>query len=391
MNSRERVLAALNHREPDRVPLDLGGWVTSMHKIAYENLLARLRAENHDREEFPTRYKLKDWIQQLPEIDESVLKRLGIDTRYIRPSSPQGETWELDRYEDEDYYYITDGWGVTRKRPKDGGLYYDIVFSECPLKDATVTDLEDYPWPDPTDPGFREGVKEEAKRIKKAGYAVVADFNFESWYENCWYMRGYERFYKDLYRNPEFVEKLLDKTASLHMEFLQAMLEEAGEYIDVVLQGDDLANQDGPAMSLEMYRKFVKPRQAKIFDLIKQKTDAKLFYHCCGSVRELLPDLIDIGVDIINPVQVSAKKMDSKELEEEFGNRVVFWGAIDTQKTLPTGSRTDVKKEVEKRIDHLSTDGGYVLASVHNIQADVPPENIIAMFDTAKKKGIDAT
>ncbi len=384
MDSRERVVAALNHEQPDRVPLDLGGWVTSMHKIAYENLLNYLREGAEEPERFPSRYRLKDWIQQLPDIDESVLKRLGIDTRYLRPSNPEGEDWALDEWEDEDYYYVKDGWGVTRKRPKDGGLYYDIVFSECPLKDATVEDLEDYNWPDPRDSGFMEGVKEEAKRLSESGYAVVADFNFESWYENCWYMRGYEKFYKDLYRNPEFVEALLGKTAEIHMEFLDMMLGEVGEYVDVVMQGDDLANQDGPAMSLEMYKKFIKPNQAKIFDLIHSKTDAKLFYHCCGSVRDLIPELIDIGVDIINPVQVSAKGMDTKALKSEFGSDITFWGAIDTQKVLPMGSTRVVREEVHKRIDHLSRGGGYILTSVHNIQADVPPENIVTAFDTAR-------
>jgi len=384
MNSRERVLAALNHEEPDRVPLDLGGWVTSMHKIAYENLVNYLREESDEPDKFPTSYELKDWIQQLPDIDESVLTRLGIDTRYVRPSSPTGDSWKLKEFEDEDYYYVIDGWGVTRKRPKDGGLYYDIVFSECPLKDATVGDIEDHDWPDPEDPGFRRGVKGRAKEIKESGHAVVADFNFESWYENCWYMRGYERFYKDLYKNPDFVERLLDKTSEIHMKFLDAILDEAGEYVDVVLQGDDLANQDGPAMSLEMYRKFVKPRQARIFDLVKSKTDAKLFYHCCGSVRDLIPDLIDIGVDVLNPVQVSAKGMNTEELKSEFGDRMTFWGAIDTQKVLPMGSTDEVREEVNRRINHLSRDGGYVLTSVHNIQADVPPENIVTMYDTAR-------
>jgi len=384
MNSRERVLAALNHEEPDRVPLDLGGWVTSMHRIAYENLVNYLRQKTDEPEHFPEDYELKDWIQQLPDIDESVLERLGIDTRYVRPGAPRGESWELERWEDADYNYVKDAWGVTRKKPKDGGLYYDIVFSKCPLKDANVSNLEDYSWPDPEDPGFLEGVREKARKIKQAGYAVVADFNFESWYENCWYMRGYERFYKDMYKNPEFVDALLEKVSDLHVKFLDMILEEVGDELDVVMQGDDLANQDGPAMSLEMYRKFVKPRQKKVFDLIKRKTDAKLFYHCCGSVKALLPDLIDIGIDIINPVQVSAKDMDTEQLKKEFDKDLSFWGAIDTQKTLPMGSEEEVKDEVKKRIDHLHANGGYVLTSVHNIQADVPPENIVAMFDTAK-------
>ena len=389
MDSRERVIAALDHEETDRVPLDLGSWVTSIHKQAYEDLIAYLRNNERKTDDFPIRYELKDWIQQLPAIDDSVLKRLGIDTRYVRPSEPRGDDWKLKKLEDEDYYYVIDGWGVTRKRPKKGGLYYDIVFSECPLKDADIDDLKEYEWPDPEDPGFLEGVKQKAKSLRQKGFAVVADFNFESWYENSWYMRGYEQFYKDLYKNPEFVEALLDKTLELHMKFLSFMLDEVGDYIDVITQGDDLANQDGPAMSLEMYRKFVKPRQKKIFDLINQKTDAKLFYHSCGAVKNLLPDLVDIGVDIINPVQVSASGMDTKKLKEEFGDELTFWGGIDTQRILPNGSTADVRGEINKRIDHLHHGGGYVLTSVHNIQADVSPENIVTMFDSARNHSVN--
>ncbi len=385
MNSRERVLAALNHEKPDRVPLDLGGWVTSMHKKAYENLVDSLKDESSNPNKYPDDYRIKDWVQQMPDIHESVLTRLGIDTRYVRPGAPKGDDWRLERREDEEYSYITDGWGVVRKMPKHGGLYYDIVFSRCPLRDATVEDLKEYPWPDPEDPGFIEGLKEKAKEIKDRGYAVVADFNFESWYENCWYMRGYEQFYKDLYVNPDFVHALLKKTSEVHMKFLEHTLKEVGDEIDVIMQGDDLANQDGPAMSVEMYREFVKPRQREIFDLIKNMTDAKLFYHCCGSVKELLPELIDIGIEIINPVQVRARDMDTDVLKEEFGNEISFWGAIDTQKTLPMGTPEDVAEAVKTQIDNLNRDGGYVLTSVHNIQADVSPENILTMFETPKE------
>jgi uroporphyrinogen decarboxylase len=375
MNPRERVVASLNHEEPDRVPLDFGSWVTSIHKGAYTNLLSFLGLETSN-------IRLKDWIQQLPYLDGKFLDRFGVDTRYIRPGAPEGKSWRLQRDENETHYYITDGWGVKRAMPKDGGLYYDIVVHECPLRNSTVDDLEEYNWPDPADPGFTRGIVEEAKKLREeTDYAIVGDFNFESWYENCWYMRGFEQWYKDFYRNPEFVEALLDITAELHMQFLVKILDAVGEYLDVVMQGDDLAIQDGPVMSPEMYRKFIKPRQAKIFDLIKQKTDAKLFYHCCGSVRTLIPDLIEIGVDIINPVQVSAKGMDTKELKEEFGDKICFWGAVDTQHVLPYGSQKEVKKEVKKRINDLAPGGGYILTSVHNVQSDVPPENIMAMCE----------
>ncbi len=376
MNSEERVLAALNHKSPDRTPLDLGGWVTSMHKIAYENLLDYLEIEDT--------VDLWDWIQRLPQIKGEVLDRLSIDTRYVKPGQPKGESWQLEKWEDDEHYFVTDGWGVTRKKPKDGGLYFDIDFEKCPLKDASVKDLHDYPWPDPTDPGFTEGLEKRAKNLSESDYAVIGHFNLESWYENCWYMRGYEQWYKDFYKNPDFVDTLLSKTKEIHMRFLKKVLDITGPYLDVVMQGDDLATQDGPAIKPELYRRFIKPHQKDIFDLIKQKTDAQLFYHCCGAVKELLPDLIDMGVDIINPVQVSAKGMDTQVLNERFGDKISFWGAIDTQHVLPRGGKSEVKKEVKKRIDDLGQNGGYILSSVHNIQADVPPENIVTMFDTAR-------
>ncbi len=378
MNSRQRVLKTLRHEEPDRVPVDLGGWVTSMHSRAYANLRKYLGLEEK-------KLELKDWVQQLPCLGEEILDKLSIDTRYVRPGAPEGANWQLRYGEDENYYYVTDAWGIKRAMPKEGGLYYDIV--ESPLKDANVEDLEKYEWPDPIDPGFTKGIVEKAKRLKETDYAVVGDFNFESWYENCWYMRGFEQWYMDMYQNPEFVEALLDKTAQLHMKFMDKVLNEVGEHLDVIMQGDDLAVQDGPAMSLDMYRRFIKHRQAKIFDLIKQKTEAKLLYHCCGSVRPFIPDLIEMRVDIINPVQVSAKGMDTMELKEEFGDKVSFWGAIDTQHVLPFGNVDDVKKEVKKRIDDLAPGGGYVLSPVHNIQADVPPQNIMAMYNAVKKYG----
>lgn len=376
MNHRQRVLATLEHEKPDRIPVDLGGWVTSMHRIAYENLLEYLGYKDE--------IEIWDWIQQLPGIDKQVLERLGIDTRYLKPGPPTGDTWRVERWEDDEYYYAKDGWNVTRKKAKDGGLYFDIDFEKCPLKDAGAGDLDGYPWPDPTDPGFIDGLEEEAEKLSRSGYAVIGHFNLESWYENCWYMRGFEQWYKDFYKNPDFVEALLDKTKEIHMKFLKKVLDKTGSYIDVVMQGDDLATQDGPAMDPELYRKFIKPRQREIFDLIKQKTDAKLFYHCCGAVTQFIPDLIDMGVDILNPVQVSADGMDTEKLKEEFGDDLTFWGAIDTQHVLPHGSPKDVEEEVKKRIKDLGEQGGYVLTSVHNIQADVAAENIVTMFDFAR-------
>jgi len=270
--------------------------------------------------------------------------------------------------------------------PRKGGRYYDIC--ENPLKGATVKDLENYPWPDPADPGFTEGIEEKAKYLyENTDYAIVGDFNFASQYENAWYMRGFADFYMDMVANPDFVDMLLEKMCESHIKFLDKVLSATGKYIHIVMQGDDLTGQDGPLMSPTFYRTFIKPRQRRIFEFIKKKTKAKIFYHCCGSVYQFIPDLIEIGVDILNPVQVSAKNMDTKRLKKEFGDQISFWGAIDTQHVLPFGTIQDVKEEVRRRIIDLAPGGGYILSAVHNIQSDVPPENVLAMYEAAKEYG----
>lgn len=376
MCHRERVIKAINHEEPDRVPLDLGSWVSSISAVSYNRLTKYLGLDIEG--------EVSDWIQQTVIPHEEVLKRLGVDIRYVYLGPPK--KWKIEKKEVGNYYEIIDEWGITWRMPKKDGFYFDMV--KHPLASATIKELEDYPWPDPCDPGLVKGVRERARYLAKQGeYAVVGNFNWESQYERAWYLRGFENFYMDMLLNPNFVHALLEKVCELHMRFLDNILEVCGDYLDIILQGDDLGGQNGPLMSLEAYREFVKPRQKKIFDLIEKKTKAKLFYHCCGSVYPLIDDLLEIGVDILNPIQVSAKGMNTKILKEEYGDRLVFWGGIDTQYILPFGKPEEVVEEVKRRIKELAAGGGYVLSSVHNIQADVPPENIVAMFDAARKYG----
>ncbi len=268
--------------------------------------------------------------------------------------------------------------------PKQGGYYFDIF--EHPLKSATVEDLDKYPWPDPEDPGYTEGLEEKARYLhENTNYAVAGDFNWASPIESNWYMRGMEDWLIDMITNQKFIEALLEKLCALHIRWLSKVLDATGKYLDVVLQGDDLTVQNGPLYSPQLYRKFVKPWQKRIFDLIRSKTNAKIFYHTCGSASFYIEDLIEIGVDIINPIQVTARNMNIEELKKKYGDRITFWGAIDTQALLPKGRPEEIEKEVKKTIEILGKDGGYVLGSVHNILADVPPENILAMFDTAGK------
>jgi uroporphyrinogen decarboxylase len=191
----------------------------------------------------------------------------------------------------------------------------------------------------------------------------------------------------DLLLNREFIETLMEKILEVCLGIGKRLLEEIGEYVDLVFVHDDLATTESLMMSPQLYREIIKPRHKKIFDLIKEMTQAKVIYHCDGAIYPLIGDFIEIGVDALNPVQVSAKGVDTDTLKQEFGNRLSFWGAIDTSYVLPKGSPEEVREEVQKRINHLKKGGGYVAAPVHNILDEVPPENIVAMYKTALEIG----
>lgn len=374
MTPRERLNTALDHKEPDRVPIDMGGIVTGITKVAHQNL--------RDYLDIPGEEIVIDMIQQLVKPEEEVLERLGVDTRYVYLTGSRDHN--VDDFEKQEY---VDEWGVKRRRAelKTGGAYYDII--ESPFENFTLEDLKRHQWPDPYEGGRFEGLGEQVRRLREqTDYAILINA-IGSVFEFTWYTRGFARFLMDLMIDQDAVCYLMDRMLEFQMGLFDQILTEAGEYVDVVMTGDDLSNQNAPTVSPELYRELVKPRQRKLCELIKSKTDAKIFYHSCGSTRDFVKDLADIGVDILNPVQVAANRMDTKELKREFGDYMSFWGAIDTQYVLPFGSPDEVREEVKRRIDDLAPGGGYVLNSVHNIQSDVPPENVIAMFETAQEYG----
>jgi uroporphyrinogen decarboxylase len=371
MTSRERVLAALRHQEPDRVPLDLGGLTTTIETDAYNELKNFLGLKG----------ETKRFVRDHVEPPEELLERFGIDTRYIRIKPPKNFEVRID----PDNSYV-DEWGTRWKKPP-GGLYWDPVAH--PLKNSTIEDLETYPWPDPDDPGRVEGLREEAKNLQeKTNFAVVADQPVLGLFESAWVLlRGPEQFFTDLYFNQEFVLALMEKLADLHTRFYKKYLEKVGQYIDIIWVSDDLGTETGPLISPEHFRDFIKPYQKRLWKSIKQNTKAYLCLHTCGNVYRFIPDLIEMGVDILNPVQVSAKEMDTKRLKKEFGDRITFWGGIDTQRIMPFGTPDDVEREVKERIADLAPGGGYVLTAVHNIQPGVKPENICRMYEAALKYG----
>jgi uroporphyrinogen decarboxylase len=280
-----------------------------------------------------------------------------------------------------------DVWGVGWRKAWYGDGCYYWEPARHPLADATVADLDRYDWPDPLDPGLTAGVEEEARRLfETTDYAIVGDAGFKSLWETAYLLRGFEQMLMDLVAAPEFVSALLVKLLEINMAATGRFLDAAGQYIQVFRTADDLATQRGLLMSQDTFRRRLKPFYRRYFEFIRSKTDAAIFYHSCGNVTELVDDLTEIGVDILNPVQVSAMD-DTACLKTRFGSRLTFWGAIDTQHVLPNGTPEEVAEEVRRRIHDLAPGGGYVLAAVHNIQPDVPPGNILAMADAAKRYG----
>ncbi|MCF7928062.1 MAG: hypothetical protein K9L68_03735 [Spirochaetales bacterium] len=378
MTPRERLHAALNHKEPDRVPIDLGGIVTGISEVAHRRTREYL--------EIPGREIIIDLIQQLVRPEEELLRRFGVDTRYVYLTGSRDHS-VTDQFENENPEEYTDEWGVRRRRAylNTGGAYYDIVHS--PFAGMSLGELKTLELPDPYEAGRLPELSEEARRLHESSeYGVIVNA-IGSVFEFTWYTRGFEQFLMDLVLDPEAACYLMDRMLDFQLGLFDQILEQTGSYVDVVMVGDDLGGQNGPTFSPDQYRKYVKPRQKRLFDFIRSKTDAKLFYHSCGSARAFLPDLIDIGVDIINPVQVAAHGMDTAELKREFGNELTFWGGVDTQSVLPFGNPDQVREEVKRRIDDLAPGGGYVLNAVHNIQSDVPPENVVALFDAALEYG----
>lgn len=236
-------------------------------------------------------------------------------------------------------------------------------------------------------PAYTAGLAEEAKLLyQDTPYAIMADGGFKSFWEQGYFLRGFERLLMDLVENPEFVMGLMEKLLEINLAFTGRFLDVVGPYIHVFRTADDLATQRGLLISLNIYRRLLKPVYKRYFDFVHSKTEAKIFYHSCGNATGLIDDLAEIGVDIINPVQVSAMG-DTAALKARFHKRIVFWGGIDTQHVLPHGSPADVGAEVRKRITDLAPGGGFVVAPVHNIQPDVPPENIMAMAEATRKFG----
>jgi len=379
MNSRERVTLALNHQEADRIPLDIAGTgVSQIHLTAYNNLRAYLNLPQREPQ-------IKILAEQLALFEADIADRLETDFVFVMPEPPS--TYELVFEDLGDYEAYTDEWGIGWKKPKKGGFYYDMYHH--PLATAeTLADFKAYQMPDPLDDNRYKNLRHEIETAYARGKAVVLAGPGSGILEIYTWLRGFEQFYIDMALNHDFVAYMLDRLVEFKQAYWQRALAEFGDMVTVACEHDDLAGQRNLLFSPDTHRKLLKPRQKKLFSFIKGLAPVKLFYHTDGAVRPLIPDLLEAGIDILNPVQFTAANMDLKSLKEEFGRDLVFWGAgVDTQGVLGSGTPAEVKADVERNIEALAPGGGFIFATVHDIQANVPPENIMAMWETWKTHG----
>jgi uroporphyrinogen decarboxylase len=373
MSHRERVVAALAHRQPDRVPIDLGTTVvTGIALKTYDRLKARLGLNLGET-------RLYDRRNQLAIVDDAVLDLFSIDTRGLQPGAPENRPV----VECADQEGFIDEWGSLNIRPPDVDTYF---IANAPLAgEISLQDIVNYPWPDPNDPGRARNLRAEALAYRAREERALVLPIPGSIIQMSQLLRGFEDWYIDVAANPDLLAALLDQILEIQTAIAGNLLAAIGDLVDVIFIYDDLGMQDRLVVSLRHYHRLLEPRLQKYIEFLHGKTPAKIVHHNDGAIVPVLDSLIDMGIDAINPVQVSAKGMgDVAALKEQFGARLAFWGAVDTQTTLPFGTPADVRAETLSRIRDLNRDGGYVLGAVHNIQADIPEENVLALFETAR-------
>jgi len=362
----------LDHRQPDKVPLSIGSTSNDCFtRVAMRNYARYIGFEDYS--------ETVTWkATQTVKTPDHVQRLYNADFRQVSFHAPDKPAQEKVL---ADGGYI-DAMGV---RMQPSAYYYDPV--QRPLAGPlTEQEVRAYSLPSPRDPGLTRGLREETARLLSQGeHALVCDFLTFGPFEAAIWVRGWEDFLSDLYLDPKLAELLMGKFLDYAIEVWDQMLSATGDLIHVLCQGDDLAMQDRALVSPEIYRKHVKPFHKKLYSFIRSRTKAKIMHHSCGAVYELIPDLIDCGIDVLNPIQTSARRMEPERLKKEFGGELSFWGGLDIQKVLSFGSPEQVRQEVRHLIEVYGTGGGYVFAPSHNIQPDAPVENVRAMFEAANK------
>lgn len=379
MKPRERVLATINHEVPDRVPLCIGvSNATGMKMKPYRELKQLLGIDA------PDQY-IYDWPELgTAAVDEQTMRRLHSDVRAVLDLEPADVL--ARNHQRAPHTPWIDSWGSGQVELTD-----DVWFPGVhPLANATtLEEIERYPWPDMNDPSRVAHVRDQAQRLRDADdYAIVATPWLLFPFERAHAMQGMDKFLINMMMAPDFAQALLRKITDLCKTLMGNFLAECGDLIDIIKIGDDLGTQNSLMISPKMYRQFLKPLHAEFISFIKARTQAKVFFHTDGDVFDLIPDFIEMGIDILNPIQTSAGRMSNlAELKRRFGQNMVFCGAVDTHRVLPYGTPDDVRQELRRVMDVLGPGGGYMVASVHTIMNDVPAENILAMADAVEEFG----
>ena len=384
MNSRERVNTTLNHKEPDKVPIDLGGNQSSIHIKAYKKLLDYLEIEDEN-------IQYADFVQQIVRPCDQVLERLSIDIRYVQPLGGMVRVQDMEPQYEDKYVGLYDQfgvfWGNDAKKDLDEILYYDPVIH--PFADfKSVSDIRDFDWPNGRDKTPFKGLKEYAKNLHNNTDFALSTPPVGCIYEYCTFLFGFTKTLRYLRTKPELIIAAMEGLLKYWTDYVTTFLDEVGRYLDVVCINGDLAEQAGPIMSVKLYENMIKPIERKLSKKIHELVETKINYHSCGSVSLFIPHFAEIGYDVINPVQISAYDMEPCSLKKRFGDIMSFWGGLcNTQSTLPFGTLKQIRDEVRRNFECLKPGGGFVASNIHNITAEVPPQNIVAMIDAANEFG----
>ena len=376
MNRREMFQATVGRQEPERVLVDYGKHIGSFHANAYTQLKAHLGIEAETR--------ILDRMAQNVVLDEAVCQRLGIDFRWVVPRWVGVRDVEIDG---EPGY--VDMWQTPHKWT-DVGQYYAIHAQPLGQENLTLEQIEAFAWPDPRNPAMFEGLREQARHwYETTDYVVGADGVKVGILQTASQIRGYDKLFLDFALNPSLAHALLDKISEIIDEMYRQYMRAVGPYVQVVVITDDQGTQNSLMISPKMFRQFIKPRLRSQIEAIKgEAPHVKVLMHCDGAILRIVEDFIDIGVDILNPIQTVVKGLeDTFALKEQFGDRICFHGGIDVQQVLPNATVDEVRREVARRIYDLGRGGGYIIAPCHNINVDIPVENVVALFRAAQELG----
>ena len=412
MTPRERVLTAIRHKEPDMVPIDLGGMDSccGIHCLTLKKLLKYLKLDG------PVR--IYEPIELLGEVPEALIREFGVDVVSIqRTTKPTGLSskditfkeyylmgekfqipQEVDIVKENENEYMRAWFSKDVKKKniivairKPATPFFEPYPFYTPLKDVTsaseITELPPHPWITEYTDKKLEILRKNAKWLYENTDYAIYGHAIASMFEITIYLLGHTTFAKCLRNNKRIIEKLVELLLEHNKEELKKFLDAVGEYIQIVgFGGEDLGTQTGPVINPKEWRELYKPALKEITDIIRNRTNCHILIHSCGSIRPFIEDFIEIGVDILNPVQISAKDMDPHELKREFGDQITFWGGgCDTQHILPFASPEKIKQHVKEVVTIFKEGGGYVFAPVHNIQPKVPPENVVAMYEAVKE------